>query len=347
MAYETEIAKRLQLIEEIKDLNKMLVESPDQREIIYRSGYIDGLMRRIMESNLNNEDLLPEDAEVVNKRIERYLTVPRNEREHYDLVKMMDVIVQVMRVEHIPSDLKRLEEIESKYFNDYLGAKGGQDANSAGGGLSGGKGSGGIERQANEVYGSPHLINSTYSFADTLITINIPGRGPVVVGDVSDMGYSILREKSSVTTLGKNTSRGYSYGNRYVTGSLVLSVFNHSVVYNIMEEYYGAGYPILMDELPLFNIEMVMSNEYGQRSRMTIYGVTIVREAMVIGIHDLHIQNAYDFIAKDIMPIESANNGLGFSSTHVPFDDRDIVPRTYQINNRGTAVIPKERSLLR
>lgn len=145
---------------------------------------------------------------------------------------------------------------------------------------------------------------TTYSGSDMVCSINVPGKGPIVFGELSQLSYSVFREKVPVRALGRVSMKGYTRGMRTITGILGFTVFDESIVYRCMKEIQAAGYRMLMDEMPLFDITVSMANEFGSRSKMSIYGVSTYTEGMVMSVDDILTQNVYEFYALDIDPIQ-------------------------------------------
>ncbi|MBR2246181.1 hypothetical protein [Oceanobacillus profundus] len=159
-----------------------------------------------------------------------------------------------------------------------------------------------IPNKINEKLYKPETNNS-YAGSDIVASINIPGKGPVIFGELTNVSYSIFREKVPVRSLGSVTMRGYTRGMRTVSGILSFTVFDESVVYQCLEDLKKLGYRPLMDEMPLFDVTITMANEFGSRSNLTIYGVTTFTEGMVLSVDDLMTQNVYEFYAIDVDPI--------------------------------------------
>ena len=147
--------------------------------------------------------------------------------------------------------------------------------------------------------------NTSYSGSDIVATITVPGRGPVVIGELSSVSYSILREKTPVRALGHINMKGYARGARTITGMLVFTVFNETIVYKLMDEMRDYGYRMLMDEMPTFDITILAANEFGHKSTITIYGVTTYTEGFGISVADMITQTAYEFYALDVDPIQN------------------------------------------
>lgn len=145
--------------------------------------------------------------------------------------------------------------------------------------------------------------NTSYSGSDIVATINVPGKGPIVFGELSNISYSILREKFPVRALGRVTMKGFTRGMRMISGILSFTVFDESVVYRCMDELKRQGYNMLMDEMPLFDVTITAANEFGSKSKLTIYGVSTYTEGMVMSVNDIITQNVYEFYAIDIDPM--------------------------------------------
>lgn len=60
---------------------------------------------------------------------------------------------------------------------------------------------------------------------------------------------------------------------------------------------------ILMDELPPFDVNIIMHNEYGNASVLSLSGIIIVDEGQVMSIEDLLVENTYSFLARSIVPL--------------------------------------------
>lgn len=58
--------------------------------------------------------------------------------------------------------------------------------------------------------------------------------------------------------------------------------------------------PKYSDEIPPFDVTVNFLNEYGQSSKMTIYGVEILNEGMGLSVDDITTEKACTFIARGI-----------------------------------------------
>ena len=148
---------------------------------------------------------------------------------------------------------------------------------------------------------------TSYSGTDMVCSINIPGKQPIIFGELSQISYSIFREKVPVRALGRVSMAGYTRGMRTITGMLSFTVFDESIVYRCMKEIKESGYRMLMDEMPLFDVTITMANEFGSQSLLTLYGVSTYTEGKIMGVNDITTQNAYEFYALDIDPLSKLN----------------------------------------
>lgn len=151
---------------------------------------------------------------------------------------------------------------------------------------------------------------NSYAGTDMVCSINVPGRGPVVFGELSQISYSVFREKVPVRSLGRVSMKGYTRGMRTITGIMGFTVFDESIVYRCMREIKEQGYRMLMDEMPLFDVTISMANEFGAQSKMMFYGVSTYTEGMVMSIDDVMTQNVYEFYALDIDPMHRVNEEI-------------------------------------
>lgn len=182
------------------------------------------------------------------------------------------------------------------------------------------------------------LSNMSFSGADTVATMIIPPiMGPngtiTSAGDVIDIGelqtisYSIHRENSPVRTLGHSNVRGFIKGGRTIAGSLIFTVFNEYAFYKIKQyrDYLARSngfFAPLADMLPPFDVVLTFFNEYGNASKMKIYGITIVDEGQTMSIDDLITEQTYTFMARGIQPmIHMANEKEKYCMTKTQSDN--------------------------
>lgn len=192
-------------------------------------------------------------------------------------------------------------------------------------------GSGGTKTKA------ANYRHSMTSFAgpDIVATMTLPavlGGVTKVIGELQTISYSIHREVSPVRTLGRINAKGFTAGARTIAGSLIFTVFNRNLVYEIQEEIIakvaadkkkkskspfnrkglidrfkditGNNY-IVMDEMPPFDITITMQNEYGNKAFLVIKNIVIVDEGQVMSIEDMLVENTMSYMARDIQVLRS------------------------------------------
>lgn len=133
-------------------------------------------------------------------------------------------------------------------------------------------------------------------------------RKPIVeLGSLHSITYSSFREKTAIRTLGRVSAKGYVRGQRTVAGSMNFIVFQS---HELMDFLRGKDQDEigLLDQLPKFNLMLLMINEYGGASILHLFGVTISTEAMQASVDDLALINSVTFYAEDIMTIENVGN---------------------------------------
>lgn len=158
---------------------------------------------------------------------------------------------------------------------------------------------------------------TSFSGTDIVASITLPGQKPVVFGELQTISYSIHREKFPVRTLGSINPKGFTMGGRTIAGSLIFTVFDRhmmkQVVKNMFDpaieknrydisamEYEDMYRRMVTDEMPPFDVTIAFSNEYGERSAMSILGITIIDEGQVMSIEDMLTENTMSYIALDI-----------------------------------------------
>lgn len=168
-------------------------------------------------------------------------------------------------------------------------------------------------------YDSNPITYRTFSGTDITATILVPNESrPLVLGDLQTLSYSIHREAKPVRMLGNVNPLGFVGGPRTIAGSMVFINFESYTFYRL-EQFrkliagsQGVIAPntitsappmyALADMLPLFDIVITASNEYGSFSKMKIIGVQVVDEGGTMSIEDLVTESQYTFMARSIEP---------------------------------------------
>lgn len=137
---------------------------------------------------------------------------------------------------------------------------------------------------------------------------------PIVLGDIQTLTYSIYREKYPVRTIGMGYPKGFTRGPRTISGTIIFTVFNKQVLYDLMtriapDTSNDMSTP-LIDQLPRFDITITFSNEHGAVSTMVIYGVEIISEGTTMSIEDFFTENVVQYIAQDMRPMLSDSDTM-------------------------------------
>jgi hypothetical protein len=149
--------------------------------------------------------------------------------------------------------------------------------------------------KANEEQGTGQLNKTEYTSK------------PAVLGDIQTLSYSIYREKYPVRTIGMGYPKGFTRGPRTISGTMIFTMFNKQVLYDLMKRIApdtssDLSTP-LIDQLPRFDITITFANEYGAASTLVIYGVEIISEGITMSIEDFFTENVVQYIAQDIRPM--------------------------------------------
>lgn len=149
-----------------------------------------------------------------------------------------------------------------------------------------------------------NLYNS-FAGADIVASLMLPGHGPVVLGELSTISYSIHRENVPVRTLGHVSPIAFTKGPRTIAGSMIFTVFNQYAFYRLEQwaSVMNQGLYPLADMLPPFDVIITMTNEYGAASKMRIQGITIIDEGQTMSIEDLVTEQTYQYMARGLTPL--------------------------------------------
>tara|TARA_R110002126_G_scaffold183202_1_gene331747 strand:+ start:260 stop:925 length:666 start_codon:yes stop_codon:yes gene_type:complete len=157
--------------------------------------------------------------------------------------------------------------------------------------------------------------NNSFSGADMRVTIAVPGGKDGAtyheLGNLQTVTYSVFREKSPARALGFVGEKGRGRGTRTVAGSLIFTVFDRHVFWDIMRVQTGdssknAATPtgltpleyVLADQLPPFDLLIHFHNEYGYSAEMALFGIEVSAEGQVMSIQDMITENTMQFTAR-------------------------------------------------
>ena len=131
-----------------------------------------------------------------------------------------------------------------------------------------------------------------------------------VLAECQSISISTFRKKDEVRACGSVYPKAFTRGPRSIAGSLVFTVFDQNVLWEMMEAHASDfdannATSAILDQLPPVDILIAFANEYGSLSRMTIYGVEFVSEGQVMSIEDLLTENTVSYVARDLDPMRA------------------------------------------
>jgi hypothetical protein len=129
------------------------------------------------------------------------------------------------------------------------------------------------------------------------------------LANIQTLSYNSFREKLPVRALGTTHARGYTLGPRTIAGSIIFTVFNKSVLGEFLalsdkEMEVNNWAPVLVDQIPRFDIVLLFASEYNYVSTMSIYNATILNEGQVMSVDDLITENTCQFVATHLSPLK-------------------------------------------
>ncbi len=159
---------------------------------------------------------------------------------------------------------------------------------------------------------------NSFSGADIRAMIAMPaadGEEPIhrELGNIQTLSYSLYREKFPVRAVGFVGEKGRTRGTRTIAGSLVFTVFDRHVLWDVMRQQPGdkaqnavtpKGFAELAhtmaDQLPPFDIVLHFANEYGFAAELVLFGIEINQEGQTMSIQDLITENVMQYTARHI-----------------------------------------------
>lgn len=157
-----------------------------------------------------------------------------------------------------------------------------------------------------------------------------------VLAECQTISISSHREKMAVRGFGSVYPRGFVRSQREIAGSMIFTVFNEHVLYEFLDadasDFDGLNQytTAILDQIPPVDITIAFANEYGQVSRMALYGVEFVDEGQVMSIEDIMTENTVSFVARDFDPMRAVSeriidsNGIMITDTN-PLKASDLL----------------------
>lgn len=171
-----------------------------------------------------------------------------------------------------------------------------------------------------------------FSAADCYAVLQFPG-ATRRLGNLAAVSISTHRDAFPVTSMPYVSPRGITQGARTTAGTLIFHTIDRGAFTHRYEPFHHGRHWVHQhgDELPLFDILLVYTNEMGMNAYEAITGVRILDMGRTISLENLHPAETYSFMALDYQPLDSINHG----------DHRD--PRLYpDFINREKKPLMKE-----
>lgn len=137
----------------------------------------------------------------------------------------------------------------------------------------------------------------------------------VELGEIQTISYSVYRDKRGVNVLGRSAPKGFTRGFVTTAGTMIFTVLNERILHEIFSLSYN-GSPnevadlslMRVDQLPPIDIFITFSNEYGDKSRISIYGVEFMNEGQVMSVNDLITENSVNYVAQHLSPMRKVTS---------------------------------------
>jgi hypothetical protein len=131
-----------------------------------------------------------------------------------------------------------------------------------------------------------------------------------VLAELQTLSISTQRDKMPVLALGHVYPKGFTRKRRLIAGSMIATVFYKHIFEELMtihsSEFDGMMYTsAIPDQMPPLDITISFANEYGNVSRMAIYGLEFVSTGMTLSIEDIMTEETMHFVARDFDPIRA------------------------------------------
>ena len=143
---------------------------------------------------------------------------------------------------------------------------------------------------------------------------------------MSQLSWSVHSGKTTQKPLGKNNGGARTSGTRTIAGSMVFTLFDHHPLLDLvpddLTEFQNRAASsgkqklyrprVMPDQLPPFDMSIILMNEYGFASVLTLYGIQVVDEGSVISTDNLitEVVCQYTAVAMDpIVQVEADESG--------------------------------------
>lgn len=142
--------------------------------------------------------------------------------------------------------------------------------------------------------------------------------------NITTLSWSLHAGRSATRLVGRAGAVGSrSYGSRTIAGSIVFALSDHHPLMRLLPEDFPTTKfgpndraiwrpNIMPDQIPPFDLMLVMQNEYGYASILALYGIQVVDDGGVVGVDNLITENVVQYTALGMDPlvqVEVGDNG--------------------------------------
>jgi hypothetical protein len=161
------------------------------------------------------------------------------------------------------------------------------------------------------------LSYQSFSGADVQISVYVPPQTDgtdsdtdtvakfTYIGTLATLTISTARTVGAVRTLGQSHVHEYTGGARTIAGSMIFTVLDKTSFGSILARDKSQLYSddFYMDLLPPFAIFITSTNERGDVSRQTLFGVRLVNYGTTYSIMDMQTEETYTYVASFMSPM--------------------------------------------
>jgi hypothetical protein len=170
------------------------------------------------------------------------------------------------------------------------------------------------------------------------------GTDPIPFGTLSLLSISTHRDKFPVSALSRVRPRGFTSGHSTIAGTLAFNTVDRAMFTRITDEANASYFTdhVKADELPLFDISIVLVNEFGRASYSTVIGVTLLDCGVTYSLENILLTENYSYMALDYVPLQPllGYRGEKTSATRSWIQTvTDDVPLSSSTSSEGTLIV--------
>jgi len=155
-----------------------------------------------------------------------------------------------------------------------------------------------------------HTFNGT-----SVSVVAMLGNSVTELDGMVSLSWSLHREKIPLRLVGKVSPTSRGKGSRTVAGTMVFTLTDHHPLLDLLPGTLPIAKPgegvdtknftpmLLSDEFPPFDINVIMTNEYGFATMLTIYGVEFQDEGGVISVDNVLSELVLQYTAFTMDPL--------------------------------------------